>query len=171
MRIGTIIIEEGLSDLIYKKKRETVRAIIKQNDQILMIYSHLFNDYTFPGGGIKAQEIPEKALQRELYEELGAVKIEVISYLGHTEEVRYGINQTSDIYQQISYYYEVKIIENGEQHLIELEVLHGLEPRWIKIDDAIQHNLNVIRDEKHTQRGFKTVLIRENEVLNTLKEK
>ena len=172
MRIGPTIIELGLNDINCTKRRETVRAVIINNDnQVLLVYSHLFNDYTFPGGGIKSHETHEEALKRELREELGANKFVVHAYFGDTEEIRYGIHQSNDTYCQISHYYLVHILETGAQHLIERERLHGLEPRWIEIDVAITHNLSVIQDEKHTQKGLKTVLIRENEVLNYIKER
>ena len=171
MKIGQRIIEDGLHNTVYTKKRETVRAVIMNEEKnVLMVYSHLFNDYTFPGGGIKAHETHEGALKRELYKEVGARKINIIESLGETEEIRYGINESNNIYLQTSYYYNVSIIENGDQHLIDREILHGLEPRWIKIEDAINHNQTVIRDEKHQQKGLKTVLIRENILLNMLKE-
>lgn len=171
MRIGDIIVENGLTGINCTKKRETVRAVITNKEmKILLVYSHLFNDYTFPGGGIKPNETHEKALERELYEELGVTKLKVVSYLGHTEEIRYGIHDSDDTYCQISYYYVTHILEQGKQHLISREKIHGLEPRWILADEAITHNQLVIKDEKHNQKGLKTVLIRENEVLIKLKE-
>lgn len=172
MRIGQRIIEDGIHSSVYSKKRETARAVIMNEEkQVLMVYSNLFNDYTFPGGGIKAQETHSDALRRELYEEVGARKISIIELFGETEEIRYGINESNTIYLQTSYYYNVSIIENGDQHLIDREILHGLEPRWIKIEDALIHNQTVMKDEKHQQKGLKTVLIRENIILNMLKEK
>ena len=47
-KIGETIIEEGITNFNDTKKRNTVRAIILNDDsEIFLLYSELFND-TFP---------------------------------------------------------------------------------------------------------------------------
>ena len=171
MKLGEVIIEKGIDVYSNPQKRHTVRGIILDNHhQILMVYSKLFDDYTFPGGGIKLFESKEDALKRELKEELGAKDISIISYLGYTEEIRYGLKDNDKIFHQFSDFYIVQIHEFGPQELMEREVWHGLEPRWITILDAIKHNEKIKHDEIHQQKGLKTVMERELIILNKLLE-
>lgn len=169
--LGPLIVEEGLVSKGEIKTRKTVRAIIRnQENQLLLVYSHYFNDYTFPGGGILPEESEEQALKRELKEELGAIQVNLLEPCGTTKEMRYGIKGSDNVYMQTSTYYLCEILAFGEQDLQQREIWHGIEPKWVDIDDALIQNENVIKDEKHQTKGLKTVLIRENMVLNKLKE-
>ncbi|MFH0766719.1 MAG: NUDIX domain-containing protein [Bacillota bacterium] len=169
--LGTMIIEEGLVSKGNFRERKTVRAIIKNDkNEILMVYSKLFDDFTFPGGGIMHNESDIDALKRELKEEIGADNIHIIEPCGTTKEMRYGIKGSNHIYMQTSIYYLCEILEFGEQLLQEREQLHGIEPQWVSIENAIAKNMSVMKDERHQKKGLKTVLIRENMVLNKLKE-
>ncbi|MBU1093282.1 MAG: NUDIX domain-containing protein [Firmicutes bacterium] len=169
--LGTIIIEEGLVSKGNIKERNTVRAIIKNDqNQLLMVYSKLFDDYTFPGGGMMDHETHEEALKRELKEEIGALDVTIIKACGTTKEMRYGIKGTDSIYMQTSFYYLCDVHKFGSQDLQKREVIHGLEPEWVTVKHAIEKNEKVMKDERHQTKGLKTVLIRENMVLNKLKE-
>ncbi|MCD4827417.1 MAG: NUDIX domain-containing protein [Acholeplasmataceae bacterium] len=168
--LGPIIIEEGI---VQKpdKFRTTVRAVIIDDDhQVLMVYSKLYDDYTFPGGGLKEDEDKIKALKRELREELGARKITILQNLGSIEEVKYGLFDKSSIYLQTSIYYVVKIESTGKQKLEYREKMHGIKPTWKHIDFVIEHNKRVMYDENHQAYGLKTVLVREQIVLEKIKE-
>jgi len=166
-----IIIEEGLDLTQTYKPRKTVRAIIMNGEhKILLAYSSLFQDYTFPGGGVKTTESEMTALKRELKEEIGAEKIEIIKPLLKTQELKYGLNENGHIYLQTSIYYIVKVHLFGTQELIGREINHGITPKWITLDQAILHNETIKNDENHQKRGLKTVLTRENRVLTYLKE-
>ncbi len=168
---GTMIVEEGLVSKGAIKERFTVRAIIEnEKHQFLMVYSEHFADYTFPGGGVMDHESHEEALHRELKEEIGADEVEIIKPCGTTKEMRYGIKGSDNVYMQTSIYYLCKIHLFGAQNLQKREVVHGIEPRWVSSDEAIKQNEKVMKDDKHQVKGLKTVLIRENMVLNKLKE-
>ncbi len=168
---GPIIIEDGLIQSEVWRKRQTVRAVIQnESGALLMVYSKMFDDYTFPGGGIQQHEDITEALKRELHEELGALSVLIKEHIGQTQELRYGVKGTDHVYLQTSDYYLCEIPYFGEQHLMEREMLHGLEPRWINIEDALMHNLKVMNNDRHQVKGLKTVLIRENKVLKALKE-
>lgn len=166
------IIEDELTTKDIRKYRETVRAVVINGaNQVLLIYSNRYNDYTFAGGGIKQGESHELALKRELFEELGAKEIAIISYMGCIEEIKYGILEDRYVYLQTSHFYTVTISSYEKTTLIGREKWHGIEPKWMMPYDAIVHNQKVMKDINHQQKGLKTVLQREEILLNILKEK
>lgn len=170
-QIGPVWIEPGIPEDAQFLERKTVRAVIlNDHKQALMLYSNTFDDYTFPGGGIKFKENQETALRRELKEELGATQIHIIKPLGYTIEKRFGLNGSGQTYVQSSTYYLVRIEAYGETELVGREQEHGLESRWIDPSEAIKHNRIVIHDQKHQQQGLRTVLQREESVLTYIKE-
>jgi len=169
-KIGETIIEEGITSLNNLKERKTIRAAIFQNGKVCLLYSGLFDDYTFPGGGLKDDESHVEALKRELKEEVGANEIEVISAVGYTEEIRYGLNQNNSVYKQTSYYYLCEVNKLTKPIYIGREKEQDLKMVCLNIDEAINHNekTNKKRNIKE-YKGFTTVLKRENLVLNYLK--
>lgn len=171
-RISKAIVEDSISEIDKFKVRNTVRAVVlNEKNEVYMLYSKLYDDYTFPGGGIKDDETHIEALKREIKEEVGAQTLKVIEPLGFVEEFRYGINSTNNIYKQISYYYICEFENIKTPKYIGREKNQGLEMRWVKIDDAIKYNelINKKRDTLENK-GFKTVLIRENNVLKYIKD-
>ncbi|HHY96543.1 MAG TPA: NUDIX domain-containing protein [Acholeplasma sp.] len=166
-KISDMIIEEGLENQEIHKKRVTVRGVIQQGNKVLMVYSPLFKDYTFPGGGVKDNETLEDALKRELEEELGAKKVYNISPIGFVEEKRYGVSGSNHVYHQTSFYFTCKIDQLGEQKLESREYEHGVIPTWVEIKEAILVNEKTIK-EAPRNKGMKTVLPRENAVLKYL---
>lgn len=162
------IIETGITQFNNLKTRTTVRGIIIKDNQVLMVYSPQFNDYTFPGGGKKETESYEHALIRELKEELGADYVYDIKPYGTLTEYRYGLNQNDQIYKQTSHYYLCEVGSLGKQELAERELVHGVIPVWVDIEIAIKHNQSVMGDNNHSAQGLTTVLKRENIVLNDI---
>jgi ADP-ribose pyrophosphatase YjhB (NUDIX family) len=168
--LGPTIIEEGILQKP-QKFRKTIRAIILNEDnQVLMLYSKRFNDYTFPGGGLKANENEEKALKRELKEEIGASQIKINDALGYINEIKYGLFTNESTYLQTSIYYYVDVEEIGYTKLEKREIFDDIKPVFIDIDACIIHNQNVMNDAKHQAYGLKTVLKREEIILKNIKE-
>ncbi len=168
-KISDIIIEEGTEDLAVQKERTTVRGIILNDDKLLMVYSHKFTDYTFPGGGVKKDEDHQTALKRELNEELGAKDLVNLRPYGYIEEKRFGLGDTKSVYLQTSYYYFVEVDGYGKQSLMERELDHGVQPTWVSIEEAIDFNRIAIATYHH-HKGMKTVLPREIKVLEDLRK-
>lgn len=162
------IYEKGITDITNCKKRTTVRGIIIRNDQVLMVYSPQFDDYTFAGGGKKEDEALEDTLVRELKEELGADYVYDINPYGKLVEYRYGLNQNKQVYEQTSYYFICRVGSLGRQDLAEREIGHGVVPTWVNISEAINHNEKVMSDANHTKEGMQTVMVRENVVLRKI---
>lgn len=169
-KIGNIIVEPGIKDIDVLKHRNTVRGVILKDNLVYMLYSKLYNDYTFPGGGVKQDEDHLETLERELKEELGALRVEILGEVGFTEELRYGVNGSGSIYKQTSYYYYCNILEFGKPSYDGRENEQGLEGKWVSIDEVIKHNLKVVLDERENSKGFQTVLVRENLVLEYIKQ-
>lgn len=170
-KIGDTIIEEGIPQTQAMKERNTVRAVITNDDKVLMLYSDKYDDYTFPGGGIKDGEGLETALQRELNEEIGVSKFKIISDVGYTVEHRFGLREDNQVYRQVSYYFLCDVLKYEEAKLVGREKHQGLKTLWVEIDEAINYNLktNLLRVGENAK-GFKTVLIRENLVLKYLQK-
>lgn len=168
--IVPVIIEEHIDLKANRKTRTTVRGVIVKNNQVLMVYSPEFNDYTFPGGGKKAHESFEDALFRELREELGVMEVFNVRSYGKLQELRYGLNQNGQVYEQTSYYYLCEVGNLGKQRLAEREAAHGVIPQWVDIKEALDHNASIKFDDNHRKQGLKTVIQRENAVLKKLME-
>lgn len=169
-KIGQTITEDGITNFNNSKKRQTVRAIILDEDKkIKLLYSKHFDDYTFPGGGVKDYEDKFKALKRELIEEVGALRANIIKEIGYVTEFKYSISGSDNIYEQTSFYYLCEVLEYGNTNFVGREIEQGIESVWISIDDAIKHNENIIKNVVR-EKGLKTVLIRENIVLKHIKE-
>ena len=63
-----------------------VRAVIMHRGRILVCWHKLNNHYFFPGGHIEYGELAEKALERELEEELD-INVKKMFFIGLTENI------------------------------------------------------------------------------------
>lgn len=167
-KISEKIIEKNIHTLIANKKRTTARAIIiNEKKEILMLYSQMFNDYTFPGGGVGDDEDLIDALKREVLEETGIV-LKNIKHYGYIEEIRYGISGSDNVYDQTSHYYLAEVESQREPNLIFREKIQGLKAVYVEPTVVLEHNKKVRLDKNHQIKGLKTVLIRENKVIQSL---
>lgn len=74
---------------IFRPKTFGVKALIKSNGKYLMIRnSYGKMHWTFPGGGMKKNELAEEAAKRETFEEVG-IKLEKLEYFGFKENNRH----------------------------------------------------------------------------------
>ncbi|MCM0148616.1 NUDIX domain-containing protein [Photobacterium galatheae] len=121
--------------------RQAARAIILDGENILMLYTARYHDYTLPGGGIDDGEPVEAGLIRELKEETGARNIRDITPFGCYEEFRPWYKPDFDIMHMVSYCFTCQIDrELGETQLEDYEIRNGMKPVWINIHQAIAHN-------------------------------
>ncbi|MBU2891846.1 NUDIX domain-containing protein [Colwellia sp. D2M02] len=125
--------------------RKATRAIVLRGDNILLLYTKRYHDYSLPGGGIDEGESNIDGLIRELREETGAQRIENISDFGLYEEFRPWHKADFDIVHMKSYCYVCTIDdEQLEPALEEHEINNGMHPVWMNIHQAIAHNEETI---------------------------
>lgn len=125
--------------------RQAARAIIIKGEEILMLYTERYHDYTLPGGGVDEGEDIRQGLVRELQEETGAQNIENIRDFGLYEEFRPWYKNDYDIMHMESFCFTCTIDrELGNTAFESHEVQNGMRPVWINIFDAIAHNEHTI---------------------------
>ncbi len=148
--------------------RVAARGIIMNGDDILLIYTKRYNDYSFPGGGIDINEDILDGLKRELTEETGAQNIMILEDFGRYEEIRSTHYKGYDFMEMYSYFYKCSIDkELGEASPEDYELKNGSEPVWVNILEAIAHNKKVISSKEESM-GLS--IIRETEVLEMVVE-
>lgn len=129
--------------------RHSARAVVLNGEEILMLYTERYDDYTIPGGGLDDGEAIVPAMIRELQEETGAKNIRHILPFGIYEEYRPWYKNNANIMQQISYIFCCDIdSELGATALESHEVNNGMKPVWINIHQAIAHNEKTIRESQ-----------------------
>jgi len=125
--------------------RRAARGIILDNDNILLLYTEKYQDYTLPGGGLDKGENLHQGLVRELQEETGASNIRNIRDFGLYREYRPWYNDEYDALHMESYCYLCEIDkELGEPELEDYERNNGMTPVWINIHQAIAHNEKIL---------------------------
>ncbi len=149
-------------------ERKAARAIILDENKILLMYTKRYNDYSFPGGGVESDEDLTDGLKRELNEETGAQNIEIMKEFGMLDEYRPTHYKGYDLMHMISYFYVCKVNkELGQPKLEDYEISNGMTPVWIDIDEAINHNIKLIQS-KDSKMGLSVE--RETLVLNLIKD-
>ena len=122
-------------------QRRSARAIVLDGNNILMLYTERYHDYTIPGGGLDNGEDVITGLVRELKEETGANNVHDIKPYGIYEEYRPWHKDDANVMHQISFCYTCKIDQQlGKTALEDHEINNGMKPVWINIHEAIAHN-------------------------------
>jgi ADP-ribose pyrophosphatase YjhB (NUDIX family) len=125
--------------------RKATRAIVLNGDNILLLYTKRYHDYSLPGGGIDAGETNVEGLIRELKEETGAHNVQNIKAFGLYEEFRPWYKKDFDIIHMQSYCYLCSIDDELLAPELELhEIDNGMYAIWMNIHQAISHNENTI---------------------------
>lgn len=125
--------------------RLAARAIVLRGNDILMLYTQRYHDYSLPGGGVDAGENIEQGLVRELREETGANILGDIIPFGLYQEYRPWRRDGFESVKMLSYCYVCQIEDElGDTQFEVHEINNGMTPVWIDIDTAIAHNLATI---------------------------
>jgi len=129
--------------------RLATRAISVQGNQILLLYTERYEDYSLPGGGLNPNEDKIKGMIRELKEETGAEEINNILPFGIYEEYIPWYKPNYDIQHMISYCYTCDVntkLGNSNMELHELK--NGMKAKWLDIHEAIAHNKTTMANSK-----------------------
>lgn len=147
-------------------KRTAARAIVLKDEDILLIYTKRYNDYSIPGGGVDDREDIKTGLLRELSEETGATRVKVMKEYGCYEEYRPTYYDGYDFMHMKSYFYICDADkELGDASPESYEVANGSVPVWINIREAISYNQNVM---KNNENSMGLSIQRETFVLETI---
>jgi len=129
--------------------RLATRAIAIQDENILLLYTERYEDYSLPGGGLDEAEDRITGMKRELIEETGAKNILNIKPFGAYVEYRPWYKPDFDIQHMISYCYTCEVDkELGASSLESYEIKNGMEARWVNIYEAIKHNEQTMATSK-----------------------
>jgi len=121
--------------------RLAARGIAVRGNQILLLYTERYEDYSLPGGGLDMGEDKIKAMMRELKEETGAQDIRNVKPFGAYEEYRPWHKPEYDIMHMISYCYTCEVNkELGASSLESYEIKNGMKAVWVDIHKGIEHN-------------------------------
>ena len=118
------------------KDRLAARAIFFDSEgRIALMHVSNLNYYKLPGGGVDGDESVEEALRRELAEEAGAKRIEILDEIGEIDEMREQMQKKS-----VHYCYLVKLIGDLEESSqTDKEMTDGYQITWAKnLQEAIQ---------------------------------
>ncbi|MAA70375.1 MAG: DNA mismatch repair protein MutT [Bermanella sp.] len=126
-------------------ERHAARGIVIKGDDILLLYTQRYHDYSLPGGGIDDGEDKVAGLVRELQEETGAQGIRNVKPFARYDEYRPWYKTDADIIHMISYCYICEIDDElGDTAFEAHEVSNGMKPVWMNIYKAIAHNEDII---------------------------
>ena len=146
MRLLKSTIHPDISQLSENKfTRKATRAIVLKGEDILLLYTQRYHDYSLPGGGIDEGESNIDGLIRELKEETGAHSVHNIEEFGLYEEFRPWHKTDFAIIHMLSYCYVCSIgDELFAPELESHEINNGMRPVWMNIHQAIAHNEQTI---------------------------
>ena len=86
--------------------RNSARSIIIRGNKVAMIYSHKYDYYKFPGGGIENNEDHVNTLIREISEETGLrVLTDSIHDYGSVLRIQKSRFTENEIFEQENFYY------------------------------------------------------------------
>jgi 8-oxo-dGTP pyrophosphatase MutT (NUDIX family) len=132
-------------------KRIAARGIILDGENILLLHTKRYDDYSFPGGGVDKEEKLEDGVKREINEETGAQNIEILSEYGIYDEIKPIHKKGYDFVNMISHFFICNIHkELGKTNLEDYEINNGMDARWVNIYEAIAHNKEVIKNQPKT---------------------
>ena len=133
--------------------RRAARAIALRGENILLLYTAYYQDYSLPGGGVDSDESVEDGLVRELEEETGARDIQILKPFGLYEEYRPWYKPDHDIIHIESHCFVCNVAkELGPTRYESYEKKNGMTPQWMNIHQAISHNERIMKDGK--QKGM-----------------
>lgn len=137
------------------ERREVVRGVYVKDGKILVVHPKDEMIYGLPGGGIEEGESHADALSREMREEVGAKKIEIMNYIGQMISYRKKFDAQMR-FIPTHHLYRIDILEQGMQELIDYEKNIGLNAVYMTIDDVIKANEIALQKREQDYLDFYT---------------
>ena len=130
-------------------ERHAARGIVVKGENILLLFTQRYHDYSLPGGGIDEGEDEVEGLIRELKEETGAAGVRNVKPFARYDEYRPWYKSDADVIHMISHCYTCEIDDElGDTAYESHEVSNGMKPVWMNIYEAIAHNESVIANSE-----------------------
>ena len=132
----------------YREIRKACRAVIIKNDRVLLSFQKNHDTYMLPGGGLDNNETEKECAIREVEEETG--------YIVETSECVLVIEEYYEDFKYVTKYFVGKVLKEGKQRLTPNELIEGMEPFWMRLDDAINmfSKHETYRDSDEMKRGL-----------------
>ena len=111
------------------KTRVGSRAVVIQNNKILLSHEKASGWWLIPGGGMEAGETPEECVVREVEEETGLIVRPIKQFLT--------LHEYYEEYRYTSHYFVCEVTGEAKMRLTDEEKLRGLEPEWIPLQEAV----------------------------------
>lgn len=145
----------------YTKERVACRGIVLKDNNMLLSYETLTDQWMIPGGGIDEGETYEECCIREIAEETGVLVNPLKCYL---EIFEYYEN-----YKYIDKYFICEAVGTTERKLTKREKEVGMEPRWIPFSE-IKNIFSKHNDYASTNEMKRGMYFREYNALCELEE-
>ncbi len=113
-----------------KKTRPAARGLVIREAKVLLTYEKNTDVYMSPGGGREKGESFEECCIREIAEESG-YNVNIVSPFAVINEYCF-----DTCYE--AHYFICEVTGKGEASLTPTEIDHGVEPRWLPLDEAIE---------------------------------
>lgn len=158
---------KGLTGLTGRTlRRHAARGIVLRDDQLLLLFTERYNDFSLPGGGVDSGEDLEVALKRELFEETGAQDVTVKRYYGYVEEYRPYWKPTHDLMHMTSHFYVCDAaVDLSKARMEDYEIANGMRPMWVPVIKALEHNRQVLA---RTEESMGQSIVRETFMLDKI---
>ncbi|MFJ7405043.1 MULTISPECIES: NUDIX hydrolase [unclassified Lysinibacillus] len=166
MIFNKIFEESNIKNYNNTMSREAVRAIIVNENRILLVHSNR-GDFKFPGGGLEDNETHEEGLVREVKEETGYMNCRVQNKVGFVCEKKMDEYDDNTLFKMTSHDYFCELLNDLmiAQQLDAYESAQQFTAMWVSIDEAIKQNESLINAANNN-----SWLQRETFVLKELKK-
>lgn len=124
-------------------RKSTVALVFNKNGKILIIQKHSYTpvQWDFPGGGIDGEERAEETILRELSEELGSEKFEILKRDKDLDKYNWSEEYVLERFEKYGELYRgqerVRFLVNflGEDNEIKIQEEEIRKFKWIKTEE------------------------------------
>ena len=131
----------------YPYRKGVNAVVIDSNNNFLIVQKNAYGDnqWDFPGGGLEDDELPEEGILRELEEELGSDKFEIIKQSPIIIKFEWPQENVEDGYRKHGKYWRgqeklqfiVKFIDEKDILIIQEEEIKKI--KWVKYSELKDH--------------------------------